>query len=253
VAVYEVGEYEGKPFFSLEYCPSGSLDRKLAGTPLEPREAARLVRTLAQAMQAAHQAGLVHRDLKPANVLLSAACGFALGSDAANAKPPAVLPKITDFGLAKRLDETGLTQTGAVMGTPSYMAPEQAKGLKDIGPAADVYSLGAILYECLTGRPPFRAATAFDTIVQVMYDEPVPPRQLNAKVPRDLETVTLACLQKEPGRRYGSAQALADDLGRWLEGEPIQARPVGTLERAVKWARRQRQARDRERLQRLAR
>jgi eukaryotic-like serine/threonine-protein kinase len=149
VQVHEVGEHEGQPFFSLEFCPNGSLDKKLKGTPLPPREAAGLVQTLARAMQAAHDKNVIHRDLKPANVLLA--------EDG--------IPKIADFGLAKKLDETGQTQTGAVMGTPSYMAPEQAEGKKEVGPAADVYALGAILYECLTGRPPFKAANSFDTLL----------------------------------------------------------------------------------------
>src|SRR5262249_52638311 len=161
--------YHGLPFFSLEFCSGGSLDRKLGGIPIEPTEAARLIRTLAVAMQAAHEANVIHRDLKPANVLLAA--------DGT--------PKITDFGLAKKLDEQGQTQTGATMGPPSYMAPEQAEGKKNVGPLADVYALGAILYECLVGRPPFRAATSFDTIMQVVTEEPVPPRQLNAQIPAD--------------------------------------------------------------------
>jgi eukaryotic-like serine/threonine-protein kinase len=223
VQIYEVGECGGLPFFSLEFCPGGSLDAKLAGTPMPPREAAQLVETLARAMQAAHDKGVVHRDLKPANVLL--ADGGA--------------PKITDFGLAKKLDNaSGRTNTGAIMGTPSYMAPEQAEGKKDVGPAADTYALGAILYECLTGRPPFKAATALDTIMQVAADEPVPPRQLQPTTPRDLETICLKCLQKEPGKRYASAAALADDLRAFQAGEPIRARPVAALERATKWVQR---------------
>ncbi len=222
VQVFEVGEHEGRPYFSLEFCSGGSLDKKLAGSPLPAEEAARLVELLAQAMQAAHQANVIHRDLKPANVLLSA--------DGT--------PKITDFGLAKKLDEAGQTQTGAVMGTPSYMAPEQAEGNRVVGPACDIYALGAILYECLTGRPPFKAATLSDTMMQVLHQEPVSPRQLNAQVPRDLETVCLKCLEKEPTRRYLSAAALADDLHRFLAGETVKARPVGTWERAWRWARR---------------
>jgi WD40 repeat protein len=223
VQVYEVGEHEGRPYFSLELCEGGSLDRKMAGAPVPPEQAARLTETLARAISAAHRANVIHRDLKPANVLLSA--------DGT--------PKITDFGLAKKLGEVGQTQTGDVMGTPSYMAPEQAQGKKDIGPAADVYSLGAILYELLTGRPPFKAATMMETLVQVINDEPVPPRQLNPGVPRDLETICLKCLEKKLVRRYESAAGLAEDLERWLRGEPIQARASGALERAVKWAKRQ--------------
>jgi serine/threonine-protein kinase len=223
VQVYEVGEHEGLPYFAFEYCGGGSLGQKLAGTPLPPKQAAALVESLARAMHAAHQKGILHRDLKPANVLLAA--------DGT--------PKITDFGLAKKLDEAGQTTSGAVVGTPSYMAPEQAAGnLPAIGPASDVYALGAILYECLTGRPPFRAAHALDTLLQVVHCEPVPPRQLNGQVPRDLETICLKCLHKLPARRFGSALALADDLRRFGAGEPIAARPVGRLERAVKWVRR---------------
>jgi tRNA A-37 threonylcarbamoyl transferase component Bud32 len=224
VQIYEVGEFGGLPFFSLEFCPGGSLDKKLAGTPMSPREAAALVETLARAMQAAHDKGVIHRDLKPANVLLA--------EDGT--------PKVTDFGLAKKLDDAaGQTASGAIMGTPSYMAPEQAGGKsKDIGPHTDVYTLGAILYELLTGRPPFRAATSLDTIMQVVSDEPVSPRQLQSKTPPDLETVCLKCLQKEPRKRYATAEELAQDLRRFQAGEPIQARPVGRVERAAKWVRR---------------
>jgi formylglycine-generating enzyme required for sulfatase activity len=222
VQIHEVGEHRGLPYFSLEFCPGGSLADKLGGTPWEARPAAALVRTLAGAVEAAHRAGVVHRDLKPANVLLTEE-----GE-----------PKVTDFGLAKRLGEAGRTRTGAVMGTPSYMAPEQAGGNKDVGPAADVYALGAILYELLTGRPPFRGATSLDTVLQVLSDEPVPVRRLQPRVPRDLETIVHKCLHKDPARRYASAQALAEDLGRFEVGEPIVARPVGPLERAAKWVKR---------------
>src|SRR5262249_53835258 len=163
VSVYEVGEWDGRPFLSMEFCPGGSLDRRLTGTPLLPRDAASVVRKLAEAVHAAHARSVVHRDLKPANVLLTESGAVPLA---------ACNPKVTDFGLAKRLDEQRQTQTGSVMGTPSYLAPEQAQARKDVGPAADTYSLGAILYECLTGRPPFRAATAYDTLMQVINDEP---------------------------------------------------------------------------------
>jgi serine/threonine-protein kinase len=223
VPLYEVGEHDGLPFFSLELCPGGSLDKKLAGTPLPPREAAALVQQLARAMQAAHAKGVVHRDLKPANVLLA--------EDGT--------PKVTDFGLAKKLDRQGQTATGHALGTPSYMAPEQASGQgKDAGPAADVYALGAILYECLTGRPPFKAPTPLETLEQVKHQEPVPPRHFQPKLARDLETICLKCLHKESGRRYPSAAALADDLGCFLEGRPISARPAGRAERLWRWGRR---------------
>jgi WD40 repeat protein len=240
VQIYEVGEQEGRPFFSLEFCEGGSLEKKLAGTPLPPQEAAVLVRALAEAMQAAHDAGIIHRDLKPANVLLTVGQAFQPDSGGKSVRLESLtyVPKITDFGLAKKLDEQGQTQTGSIMGTPSYMAPEQASGSKDLGPAVDVYALGAILYECLTGRPPFRAATPFDTIMQVIADDPVPPGRLQPGVPRDQETVCLKCLRKDPAKRYSSAGALGEDLGRWLGGEPIRARPVGVLERGLKWVRR---------------
>jgi len=223
VQVHEVGQHDGKPFFSLEFCTGGSLDRQLDGTPLKPLDAAQLVQTLAQAMQAAHEKNVIHRDLKPANVLLA--------EDGT--------PKITDFGLAKKLDAAGQTASGAIMGTPSYMAPEQAGGKsKEIGPAVDVYALGAILYELLTGRPPFKAVTALDTILQVVSDDPVPPRQLQSGTPRDLETICLKCLHKQPGKRYATAAALAEDLKRFQEGRPVQARPVGRVERGWRWCRR---------------
>jgi serine/threonine-protein kinase len=222
VQVYDYGSHEGTPYFSLEYLEGGSLADRLKGQPQPPAPAAQMVQTLARAVQAAHEAGVVHRDLKPANVLLTA--------DGT--------PKVADFGLAKQGD-LSKTASGEVLGTPSYMAPEQAGGhSKAVGPLADVYALGALLYECLTGRPPFRAATALDTLMQVVSDDPVPPRQLNPQVPRDLETVCLKCLQKEPARRYASALLLAEDLQRFLNGEPIRGRPVGLLERGWRWGRR---------------
>ena len=223
VQIHEIGEHAGLPYFSLEFCDGGSLEKKLAGTPLPPNGAAALVEKLARAMQAAHDKGVIHRDLKPANILLS-----ENGT-----------PKITDFGLAKKLDEAGRTQAGTIMGTPSYMAPEQAGGsTTELGPACDIYALGALLYECLTGRPPFRAATPLDTVMQVVNDEPVPPTQLNANCPRDLETICLKCLQKDPAKRYQSASGLADELQRFQAGEPILARPAGSLERTMKWVKR---------------
>jgi hypothetical protein len=219
VQLHEAGQQNGLPYFTLEYVAGGSLAQRLGGTPLPPHEAARLVEPLARAMHGAHQKGIVHRDLKPANVLMT--------EDGT--------PKITDFGLAKRVEVGGgLTATGAVMGTPSYMAPEQASGKKDIGPAADVYGLGAILYECLTGRPPFTGPTPLDTVLCVLEWQPAPPRLLNPKVDRDLETVCLKCLEKDPRKRYASAEALADDLRRYLNGESITARSFNVLDRLAR-------------------
>jgi WD40 repeat protein len=249
VEIHDFGTHEGLPFFALEYCAGGSLASKLAGTPLAPQEAAHLVEQLALAMQAAHERGIIHRDLKPANVLLEggAVVSSECSEDTGDHHSPfttyhsPLTPKITDFGLARRVEgSSGLTETGAVMGTPSYMAPEQAEGKKDVGVAVDVYALGAILYECLTGRPPFRAATAFETMMQVRSDEPVRPRQLNPALPHDLETICLKCLSKEPHKRYASALALALDLRHFLAGEPITARPVSRVERAWRWCGRNR-------------
>jgi hypothetical protein len=231
VQIHEVGEADGRPFIALEYVAGGSLDERLAGQPLPPRDAARLVAALAEAMHLAHSRNLVHRDLKPANVLLAGESNAPVGQ---------CQPKVTDFGLVRQLDaDSGQTFDGVVMGTPSYMAPEQAEGrARSAGPAADVYALGAILYECLTGRPPFQGATPLETLVQVRSREPAAPSVLNRQVPRDLETICLKCLRKEPERRYSSAPELADDLGRFVRGEPVAARPVGRPERVAKWVRR---------------
>src|SRR5262245_50477379 len=224
VQVYDVGEVEGRPYFTMELVEGGSLAQKLAGTPQPASQSAALLATLAAAIHTAHATGIVHRDLKPANILLT----------------PDGTPKVTDFGLARRLDGgAGLTGTGIALGTPSYMAPEQVGGKADaVGTATDVYALGAVLYEVLTGRPPFKGESAAETLQQVISQDPVPPSRLNAKVPRDLETICLNCLHKEPGRRYASAAALADDLGRFQNSRPIRARPVGLVERAWRWSRR---------------
>ncbi len=238
VQVYEVGTHVGVPYLSLEFVAGGTLATQLAGHPKLPRPAAELVETLARAVQYAHDCGIVHRDLKPANVLLAAIDDRpARGSPIADRRSPIATPKIADFGLAKR-EQQSLTATGDVLGTPSYMAPEQAEGRGDVGPAADVYALGAILYECLTGRPPFRGATALETLNQVREREPAAPRLLNPAAPRDLESVCLKCLAKEPARRYPTAGALADDLRRFLAGAPVLARPASPVERAWRWSRR---------------
>jgi tRNA A-37 threonylcarbamoyl transferase component Bud32 len=224
VQIFETGTHDGLPFMALEFVEGGSLANKVQDASLPPREAAALVEQLARGMAEAHSRGVVHRDLKPANVLLAA--------DGT--------PKITDFGLAKRVDVgEGLTVSGAIMGTPSYMAPEQAAGRsKAVGPAADVYALGAILYRLLAGRPPFPAATTLDTMQQVLTEEPVPPAQLQRGLPRDLETVCLRALEKDPARRYAGAAALAEALQRFLTGEPVHARPVSGWERGWRWVKR---------------
>jgi serine/threonine protein kinase/Tfp pilus assembly protein PilF len=224
VQIYDIGEVDGLPFVSLELLEGGDLKCRLAGTPQPGIAAAVLLATLARAIHAAHQARIVHRDLKPPNVLLTA--------DG--------VPKISDFGLAKRLEsDDDQTKSGDIMGTPSYMAPEQALGhTKDVGPAADIYALGAILYEVLTGRPPLKGETAMETVRLVIHDDPVPPSRLVPRLARDLETICLKCLSKAPQKRYESAEALAADLDRYREGKPIAARPISRWERGLKWSRR---------------
>jgi WD40 repeat protein/tRNA A-37 threonylcarbamoyl transferase component Bud32 len=234
VQIYEIGEYHGRPYLALEFIDGENLARHLGGVPLSARRSAELVEQLARAIDAAHRIGIIHRDLKPSNVLLT----------------EAGVPKITDFGLAKRLDGAVAfpTLTEQFLGTPSYMAPEQAMRKRsasahlgddpEIPPAVDIYSLGAILYEMLTGRPPFRAETPLETVLQVLHEEPVPPSKLQPKVPRDLESICLNCLEKSPHRRYHSALDLAEDLDRFLNFEPVKVRPVAAPERLWRWCRR---------------
>jgi serine/threonine protein kinase/WD40 repeat protein len=233
VHIYDIGEHQGLPFLALEYVKGGSLHDRINKSPQPIRAAAELVETCARAMHYAHQQGIIHRDLKPANILLqqqvTKETTSAVGS---------FIPKVTDFGVAKLLGADGATRTGMLVGTPSYMAPEQAGGAREVGPRTDVYALGAILYELLTGRPPFLAADPLDTLLQVRFQEPVPPTALQPKVPRDLDTICLKCLQKESTKRYATANDLADDLRRFLNGEPIHARPPGPLKRVAHWVRR---------------
>jgi WD40 repeat protein len=221
VEIYQVGDHDGRPYLELEYVEGRSLAGRLRGSPWPARAAAELVRAIATGIGAAHRLGIVHRDLKPSNILLNADR----------------TPKITDFGLAKGMGlETGLTRSDAIIGTPAYMAPEQARGQgRHAGPAADIHALRAILYELLTGLPPFRAATALETLERVRSAEAVSPRRLEPKLPRDLETICLRCLEKEPQKRFATAEELADELGRFLEGQPIRSRPIGSATRLFRW------------------
>jgi serine/threonine protein kinase len=222
VPIYEIGDHEGQHYFSMGFVDGISLAERVKEGPVPSQEAAWIVSQVAKAIAHAHSKGVIHRDLKPANILLD-----AKGE-----------PRVTDFGLAKQIQShRDLTRTGAVMGTPSYMPPEQAAGKSFIGATADVYSLGAVLYAILTGRPPFQSANIVDTIMQVLECDPVPPRQLDSQIECDLETICLKCLAKSPNRRYASAAELVDDLERFLNDQPIQARPPGIWERTSQWAR----------------
>jgi WD40 repeat protein/serine/threonine protein kinase len=248
VPIYEVGEWRASessqvvPYFSMKLIDGGSLAEHLPRFLKDGRAAARLVATAARAVHHAHQRGILHRDLKPSNILLaSGGCKPPDAVPSGGLHPPLadLVPHVGDFGLAKRVEgDSALSQSGAIIGTPSYVAPEQAAGEKRLTTAVDVYGLGAILYELLTGQPPFKAETTLDTLIQVRTREPARPSALNPKADRDLETICLKCLEKDPAKRYGSAEALAEDLERWLGGEPIVARPASTRERLLKWAKR---------------
>ena len=226
IKIFDIGEQDGLPYFSLEYLSGGSLSQRIGGKPQPFDQGARIVETLARAIHVAHEHKVIHRDLKPANVLIAADGTL----------------KITDFGLVKRLEsDSKQTRSGSILGTPSYMAPEQARGESQaVGPAADQYALGAILYDLLTGRPPFQGTSVLDTLEMVRSKEPVAPSQLQPKTPRDLETICLKCLEKEVARRYPDALALAEDLRRFQAGEPILARPVSAAERLWRWCKRNR-------------
>jgi WD40 repeat protein/serine/threonine protein kinase len=246
VQIFEVGEHDGQPFLALEFVAGPSLCDRLHNAALAPGPAAALLETLARAVHYAHEQGIVHRDLKPANILMAQGPGSSVSASAfapsvaqsATLNLQLTIPKITDFGLAHPIEGDDLTATGEIVGTPAYMAPEQAWGKnqgRPIGPATDVYALGAVLYECLTGRPPLLGATVLGTLENVCYQEPVPPSLLQPKVPHDLETICLKCLEKEPGKRYGNALTLAEDLRRFQAGEPVAARRAGPLERGLRW------------------
>jgi len=243
VPIYEVGEHEGQHYFSMGFVEGSSLSAKVADGPLTPKEAAEYTKKVAEAVAYAHEKGVIHRDLKPANVLLQAEDTHASQNTGTPDLQPSAFslqPKVTDFGLAKKVEgDSGLTATGQILGTPGYMPPEQASGkIGEVSETADIYSLGAILYCLLTSRPPFQADNPLDTLMQVLEREPVSPRQLNPNVPQDLETICLKCLEKDRHRRYASAQALADELQRFLNDEPIQARPISAPARAWRWCKR---------------
>jgi tRNA A-37 threonylcarbamoyl transferase component Bud32/tetratricopeptide (TPR) repeat protein len=241
VQIFEIGQRDGLPFLALELVEGGTLADRLQRLTFAPRAAAELLETLARAVHHAHTHGVIHRDLKPANVLFTRP---PIAEHGADGRPLLGTPKLTDFGLAKVLEEEpdgprDATRTGEPIGTPRYMAPEQAAGRHDrIGPATDVYALGTLLYECLTGRVPFVSASVIETLDRIRSDEPLSPRRLQPSIPRDLATICLYCLNKDPGRRYASALALADDLRRFLKGEPIMARPTPVWEQTWKWCRR---------------
>lgn len=223
VPIYQIGEENGQHFFSMKLVEGEILSRRIREKPMAPRESARLVATVARAIHYGHQRGILHRDLKPSNILVT----------------PDATPYVVDFGLAKRVDaEEALTKTGDIMGTPSYMAPEQMEGKSTFTTAVDVYGLGGILYELLTGQPPFRGETMASIMRKVLEEEPAPPRSIVPGIDPDLDTITLKCLEKIPGKRYATADQLAEDLERWLAGEPIHARAVTTWTRGLKWVRR---------------
>lgn len=234
VPIFEFGQVEGQHYYTMALIDGPSLSTQLDAGPMDERRAAMIVRKVAEAVSYAHGKGVIHRDLKPANILLARSDSSANASVPPSDRLP-FEPKVTDFGLAKRdTPDRGLTATGTAVGTPSYMSPEQAAGrVSEVSPASDVYSLGAILYEMLTGRPPFRAATAMETLMQVVENTPAPPRLLNPSLDIDLETICLKCLEKAPALRYASAQALADDLRRYLDGDPIEARSVNLVSRVT--------------------